>query len=86
MDGIGFAAAKSGAALIRLHRANRIIKAELGSEILNKGLAPGQKDEPTSKGGCSQPASWLSYQRTRISISQAILSSLKPNTSVHRKV
>ena len=38
--------------------------------------APGQKDEPTLKGGCSQLASWLSYRQTRIPISRAILSSL----------
>ena len=41
-----------------------------------KSPTPGQKDEPTSKGGCSQLASWLSHQRMRISIPPAILSSL----------
>ena len=41
-----------------------------------KGSASRLKDEPTSKGGCSHRASWLSHQRIRISISPAILSSL----------
>ena len=41
-----------------------------------KSPTPGQKDEPTSEGGCSQLASRLSHQRMRISVSLAILSSL----------
>ena len=54
----------------------RRVVAAAGRPPQQKSPTPGQKDEPTSKGGCSQLASRLSHQRMRISVSLAILSSL----------